>query len=101
MVDEIKQRGNMTFIFINQAIMLERMGSRSETLDVIFDTLDDLALSGNYQELDDILSKLDVCDLSELICSGILSVTRPVAEHLPSRIRFQDESAILWPDAVW
>jgi len=59
-----------------------------ETLDFVFDTLDDLMISGKHSICNRILERIDIERWPDDILLGILTITLSWKAQLPSRISF-------------
>jgi hypothetical protein len=73
-----------------QAIALDRQGNHAGALDLLFDWVDDRHSAGEFAAVDEWLGNVCVTDLSSCFLVGIASITRPAAEHLPSRRAYLD-----------
>lgn len=72
---------------ISKAISLEEDRFPDAALDVIYDTFDDLLISGEFKMVNLMLKNLNLDSLSPLLITGIATVTHYAAEHLPARQR--------------
>jgi len=68
----------------------DQRGQSDVALDEMFDRIDPMLSSGKYSEVDAILTAMPVEGPSLTLMMGLLSITRPAAQHLPSRQRFFD-----------
>ena len=63
-------------------------GHSDAALDDLFDRIDVMLSSGEYEKVDDILAAMPLEGPSLTLMMGLLSVTRPAAKYLPSRVRY-------------
>lgn len=68
--------------------VLDEKGQADAALDDMFDRIDPMLSSGQYNKVDAILAAMSVEGPSLTLMMGLLSITRPAAQHLPSRQRF-------------
>ena len=71
---------------------LAHSGAIDDALDIIYDTIDDLALSGKFEDINAAISELEPQNLEEHVIIGLLSITLPFKKHIPSRQWFYEES---------
>lgn len=68
----------------------DQRGQSDVALDEMFDHIDPMLSSGKYSEINAILAAMPVEGPSLTLMMGLLSITRPAAQYLPSRKRFFD-----------
>jgi hypothetical protein len=71
--------------WIDASIALWESGKTTESLDVIFDFIDDLLLASKFEECDSALAKLPVGRLSNAQMVTLLTATAPAKDRLPAR----------------
>ncbi len=71
--------------WIQQSVELYKTGRKEESLDVIFDTIDEMLLASKFDECDLALSKIPVNNLSNAQLLTILTATLAAKEHLSNR----------------
>lgn len=76
------------FTWLQTSVDLEQSGKPEESLDILFDNLDDLLLSGNIQSCVEFLDKVPVDRLSNAQLLTILTATLPAHSRLPNRGAF-------------
>jgi len=64
---------------------LYRSGKREESLDIIFDSIDDMLLESKFEDCDKILAEISVAELANPQLLTVLTATAPAKERLPSR----------------
>lgn len=69
-------------------LRLDEENQPDSALDELFRRIDALLSSREFQEVDDALAVMPVEGPSLTVMMGLLSITRPAAEHLSSRERF-------------
>jgi hypothetical protein len=74
--------------WIEKSIELYESGRKEESLDVIFDTIDEMLLALKFDECDLALSRLPVENLSNAQLLTVLTATLGAKEHLPNRSAF-------------
>lgn len=74
--------------WINEAVRLEEEGSIEESLDMIFDTIDDWLLDGRFEECSSFLRVLEVETLTTPQLLTILTATLPARSALGDREEF-------------
>lgn len=84
--------------WLDKAAKLEADGKPDDALDVIYDTLDDLIIAGEYDFVDNIISRIDVTKYSLHLLLGVASVTYYAAERLPLRTAFVDKVKKIFKD---
>jgi hypothetical protein len=72
-------------LWIDRAIELEGQGKREESLDAIFDGLDELLLNGKFEQCAAILSLLPVQRLSNAQLLTVLTASLPARNKLSTR----------------
>ncbi len=77
--------------FIEYALVLEKDGHFDTSLDVIYDTFDDLFRQERWHQANEILEQIDVSVLSVDVMLGILTATLPAAHKLEYRSHVFDE----------
>jgi hypothetical protein len=80
--------GHYSINWIAKSIELYRAEKREESLDVIFDSIDEMLLESKFAECDAALSETPVDELSNAQLLTFLTATVAAREHLPSRNRF-------------
>jgi hypothetical protein len=76
--------------WISQSVELYQHGKKEESLDIIFDFIDDMLLSSRFSDCDRLLLQLSVEDLSNPQLLTVLTATLAAKEHLASRATFVD-----------
>lgn len=71
--------------FVDRALDLERLGKNEESLDLVYEAVDELLRKGEFSELNSILWTLNVEVLPLRILLGVLIATFPAASKLPER----------------
>ena len=72
-----------------QALLeLDKKGQSDAALDELFDRIDEMLSASEYEMVDGILGCMPLEGPSLTLMMGLLSITRPAAEHLPSRARY-------------
>lgn len=84
----LKQSGS--FAFVGHAQQLDRDSETDQALDVVFDTMDDAFLDGNFSFVDDALERFNIGKCSVALLVGILTVTGPARSKLTKRKKFRD-----------
>lgn len=72
-------------LFISDAQQLVGVGRIEAALDLIYDRIDEMMRQSNLAELDRVLSRLAVAELSFHVLLGVLTATLPIRTRLPSR----------------
>ena len=67
---------------------LDRDDKSDAALDELFDRIDPLLTAGEFGKIDGIIAAMPVEGPSLTLMMGLLSITRPAGEHLPSRPRY-------------
>ena len=70
------------------AIELSRGGKQDESLDVIFDNIDEMLLRGEFEECDSVLSTMPVNQLSNAQLITVLTATLAAKIELQNRGNF-------------
>jgi hypothetical protein len=74
--------------WIEECIRFELQGERERSLDVLFDTIDEMLLASQFTECDRCISSMPVERLANAQLLTILTATAGAKEHLPSRRGF-------------
>jgi hypothetical protein len=69
---------------------LDENGQSDAALDEMFDHIDSMLSSQEFSDVDAILGAMPVEGPSLTLMMGLLSITRPAAQHLPSRRQYFD-----------
>lgn len=77
-----------TETFIDRARRLDEQGQADAALDLLYDSIDELLKTGKFNEVDEILSQMDVSEYSADILLGVLTATLPARDELKSRPQF-------------
>jgi hypothetical protein len=78
--------GNMADLsWLNRAVDLSEAGREEETLDLVYDTIDMMLLSGKFNACNQILQEIDPSHLSTDILLIMTTVTFAAHNHLPYR----------------
>lgn len=80
--------GHVDYPWLAEAIRLEAMGQGEESLDIVFDKLDDWLLDGHFDRCSSFLSVAPVDQLSTALLLTILTATLPARTALPARSAF-------------
>ncbi len=78
--------------WIDESNRLRNAGMRVKSLDILFDTIDDLLLAGQFGKCDSALKLLTVSQLSNSQIATVLTATFAAKDKLPSRSRFYIEA---------
>jgi len=76
--------------WLHALIELDNKGQSDAALDELFDRIDEMLSASEYEKVDSILANMPLEGPSLTLMMGVLSITRPAAEHLPSRVRYFD-----------
>jgi len=76
------------FSWLDTARNLRLQGKASESLDVIYQTINRLLMAGRFDEVDAMLSTLDVESQGIELLLAIAIMTRPASDELKSREAF-------------
>jgi hypothetical protein len=72
-----------------QAILqMDENGKTALALDTLFAQIDSMLSAGEFDKVDDVVAAMPVEGPSLSLMLGLLSITRPAADRLPSRQRF-------------
>jgi hypothetical protein len=74
--------------WFDTAMSLERAGYLCSALDCLYLNIDTLLRSGQFSTIDDLVRRLEPNKLSIDFMIGILALTRPASEEIPSREQF-------------
>jgi hypothetical protein len=74
--------------WFTEALELFTSGKREKTLDMVYDIVDNMLLSARFNEVDEFLSDVDVSRVPTVILVGILTITLPACDSLPTRASF-------------
>jgi hypothetical protein len=74
--------------WIETSVRLNDQGKKEESLDIIFDTIDDMLLESKFEECDAALMQAPVEELSNPQMLTFLTATAPAKDRLPSREAF-------------
>lgn len=74
--------------WMREVIRLDNDNRSDAALDELFDQIDILLSSGEFSKVDSIIAAMPVEGPSLTLMMGLLSITRPACEHLPSRVRY-------------
>jgi hypothetical protein len=74
--------------FLERAVALEQSGVTDSSLDLIYDSVDELLRRGQFAMIDSVLCELDVARHSADILLALLTATAPARSHLASRKAF-------------
>ena len=77
-----------TLTWLAEAVVLAERGKKDESLDVIFDALDDLLLQSRFKECDEALTSMVTDRLSNAQLLTVLTATLQAKSRLPSRPDF-------------
>lgn len=69
-------------------LKLDEAGQSDAALDDLFDRIDPMLISEQFGKIDAIIASMPVEGPSLTLMMGLLSISRPAAEHLPARARF-------------
>lgn len=78
--------------FLKRAIRLDGKGHVDAALDLIYDSIDEMLLHGNFAEVDMLLSDAPVNDLSVDLLLGLLTATLPARSKLTHRLDFLNQT---------
>lgn len=78
--------------FVLRASRLERAGHRNAAMDLLYDRIDELMRTGQFDLLDMILQRVPVREFSVDVLLGLLTATLPARSRLPSREDFFSET---------
>lgn len=70
-----------------EIITLENSGQLIPALDIIFDTIDDMLIAQQFDEVDIILDTAHRLDLSHDLILGFLVITLPAKDKLKNRVK--------------
>jgi hypothetical protein len=70
---------------LEDARRLDKLGRIDAALDIVFDRVDELLLEGDFEKVDQEISRIRETDFSAELLLGILTVTLPAKENLPGR----------------
>lgn len=76
--------------WMESILKLDQSNQSDAAFDELFDRIDLMLSSAGYAKIDAILAAMPVEGPSLTLMMGLLSMTRPAAQHLPSRQRFFD-----------
>jgi hypothetical protein len=76
--------------WVSQSIELYQSGKKEESLDIIFDFIDEMLLSSKFNDCDKALLQLSVEELSNPQLLTVLTATLAAKEHLANRATFVD-----------
>jgi len=79
------------------ALDADGRGESSAALDIIFRKMDQLLRDGNFPEVDRVVRCAPIEGTSLTVLLGLLSITLPASQHLPSRDSFFDQ---IWKACV-
>jgi hypothetical protein len=71
---------------------LEASGDRNAALDLLYDRVDELMRTGQFEALDSLLQQVRLGDMSIDVLLGLLTATLPARSRLPSRQAFFRET---------
>lgn len=74
--------------WMHEVVRLDGEDHADAALEELFDQIDSLLSSGEFAKVDDIFPAMPVEGPSLTLMMGLLSITRPASEHLPSRNRY-------------
>ena len=74
-----------TIDWLARSIELYQAGKKEESLDVIFDTIDDMLLASRFDDCDAILTETSVAELSNPQLLTLLTATAAAKDRLPGR----------------
>ncbi len=86
------------FTWFLKAVELDDNSEHDAALDIIYDTLDDLIIAGEYDNVDCFLDQLKVENFCPNLLYGISTITFYAAEHLPSRALFVNRVNVIFKD---
>jgi hypothetical protein len=73
---------------LEKVLVLQKEEKHSEAGDIIYDTIDDTMLAGDYSSVNDFLKQVDVNQLETSLLLCILVITMPWISKLDYRITF-------------
>lgn len=73
--------------FVDRARRLDEAGSTDSALDLIYDSIDEMLLRGEFPKVDAVLQHLRIEDLSVDLLLGILTATLPARHRLCERAK--------------
>ena len=71
-------------------LQMDESAQTASSLDVLFDQINWMLSESEFGKVDEVIAVMPVEGPSLSLMMGLLSITRPAAEHLPSRQRFFD-----------
>ena len=87
---------------LGPALQLERHGRIDSALDALYDRVDDLLKTGEFEALNDMLQDARVGSLSTDVLLGVLTATLPARSKLPARAKFfHDAGAAIRGRGEW
>lgn len=84
----ISVRGKTTESFLDRAQRLDKHGRVDAALDLIYDSVDEMMRSGDFNKLDALLTRLQLSELSTDLLIGLLTATLPARGRLATRKSF-------------
>ncbi len=88
--------------FLDHVARLDTLGNHDAALDILYDKIDGLLRSERFDEVDQLLSNIDVDDLSPDLLLGILTASLPAKSKLPSRtVFFEKVETSLKDRGIW
>lgn len=81
-----------TECFVERAGRLDRRGKTDVALDLIYDTVDEWMIAGDFDRLDFLLASVAADDYSADILLGLLTASLPGRTRLPSRRKLYSET---------
>jgi len=92
------------FSWLAHLYILVDEGHIDQSIDVLYDRVDDLLLAGDFGTVDNLLGIIDLDRLDSYLLIGMLSITLAAASKLPSRPEFVEKVrgrlTLLAPDRV-
>lgn len=76
--------------WFREALELFVSGSEAKALDMVYDVMDNMLLSARFGDADQALREIDVPNTPMVILVGLLTITLPAWDTLPSRPAFFD-----------
>jgi hypothetical protein len=74
--------------WLQNAMALDASDSTIPAMDIVFDNVDDLLSAGKFEEVNVIIEQVPLEGPSLSFLMGVLTITLPAADRLPSRARF-------------